>query len=210
MRCCGPEHGRIRPVRMSALRRGRPDDLPGVTGVVRLDHRTKDLTKRLKPGEIAVIDHMDLDRVSAEALVACAVAAVVNVRPSVSGRYPNLGPEILLDAGIPLVDDVGPELFNLVRDGERLRVDGPTIYRDSRTVGEVVAVGVLQDADTLGKLMSDAREGLSAQLEAFAANTMEFLKQERELLLDGVGVPEIRTHLEGRHVLIVVRGYDYK
>lgn len=195
-------------MRMPALRRRKPDDLPGVSGVVRLDHRTKNLTKRLKPGEIAVIDHLDLDRVSAEALVACQAGAVVNVRPSVSGRYPNLGPDIIVRAGIPLVDDVGPDLFSAVKEGERVRVDGTTLYREG--TGEAVGVGIRHDEESLAKLMSAAREGLSAQLEAFAANTMEFLKRERELLLDGVGVPEIRTDLDGRHVLIVVRGYDYK
>ncbi|WP_203434131.1 putative cytokinetic ring protein SteA [Jiangella asiatica] len=193
---------------MPALRRRKPDDLPGVSGVVRLDHRTKNLTKRLKPGEIAVIDHLDLDRVSAEALVACQAGAVVNVRPSVSGRYPNLGPDIVVRAGIPLIDDVGPDLFSALREGERVRVDGNTIYREGN--GEATGVGIRHDEETLSKLMGAAREGLSAQLEAFAANTMEFLKRERELLLDGVGVPDIRTDLDGRHVLIVVRGYDYK
>lgn len=195
-------------MRMPALRRRKPDDLPGVSGAVRLDHRTKNLTKRLRPGEIAVIDHLDLDRVSAEALVACQAGAVVNVRPSVSGRYPNLGPDIIVRAGIPLIDDVGPDLFSAVKEGERLRVDGTTLYREG--TGEAVGVGIRHDEESLAKLMSAAREGLSAQLEAFAANTMEFLKRERELLLDGVGVPEIRTDLDGRHVLIVVRGYDYK
>ncbi|SEE64316.1 Uncharacterized membrane-anchored protein [Jiangella alba] len=195
-------------MRMPALRRRKPDDLPGVSGVVRLDHRTKNLTKRLKAGEIAVIDHLDLDRVSAEALVACQAGAVVNVRPSVSGRYPNLGPDIIVRAGIPLVDDVGPDLFSAIKEGERVRVDGTTLYREG--TGEAVGVGIRHDEESLAKLMSAAREGLSAQLEAFAANTMEYLKRERELLLDGVGVPEIRTDLDGRHVLIVVRGYDYK
>ncbi|SDU66970.1 putative cytokinetic ring protein SteA [Jiangella alkaliphila] len=195
-------------MRMPALRRRKPDDLPGVSGVVRLDHRTKNLTKRLKPGEIAVIDHLDLDRVSAEALVACQAGAVVNVRPSVSGRYPNLGPDIIVRAGIPLIDDVGPDLFSAIKEGELGRVDGTTLYREG--TGEAVGVGIRHDEESLAKLMSAAREGLSAQLEAFAANTMEFLKRERELLLDGVGVPEIRTDLDGRHVLIVVRGYDYK
>jgi uncharacterized membrane-anchored protein len=195
-------------VRMPALRRRKPVDQPGVSGTVRLDHRTKNLTKRLKPGEIAVIDHLDLDRVSAEALVACQAGAVINVRPSVSGRYPNLGPDIIVRAGIPLIDDVGPDLFSAVKEGERARVDGTTLYRES--TGEAVGVGIRHDEESLAKLMSAAREGLSAQLEAFAANTMEFLKRERELLLDGVGVPEIRTDLDGRHALIVVRGYDYK
>jgi uncharacterized membrane-anchored protein len=195
---------------MSMLRRRRSDDLPGVNGTARLDHRTKNLTKRIKPGEIAVIDHLDLDRVSAEALVACEVGAVINVRPSVSGRYPNLGPDIIVAAGIPLIDDVGPDLFSDIRDGETVRVEGDTIFRGEQHGGKAVAHGFRHTEESLAKLMHDAREGLSAQLEAFAANTMEFLKRERELLLDGVGVPEVRTTFEGRHVLIVVRGYDYK
>lgn len=197
-------------MRIPALRRHRSADLPGVSGVVRLDHRTKNLTKRLKPGDIAVIDHLDLDRVSAEALVACQVAAVVNVRPSVSGRYPNLGPDIVVDAGIPLVDDAGTGVFSAVREGEMLRVDGHTVYRDTDDGSTVIAQGTLQTTETVAALMDTAREGLSAQLEAFAANTMEYLKRERELLIDGVGVPDIRTDFQGRHALIVVRGYDYK
>jgi uncharacterized membrane-anchored protein len=197
-------------VRIPALRRRRSADLPGVSGVVRVDRRTKNLTKRLKPGEIAIIDHVDLDRVSAEALVACGAGAVVNVRPSVSGRYPNLGPEILVEAGIPLVDAVGTELLTDVHEGERLRVDGSTIYRDSPVDSVPIAKGHLQTEASIAGLMEAARQGLSAQLEAFAANTMEYLKRERELLLDGVGVPDIETRIRDRHVLIVVRGYDYK
>lgn len=142
--------------------------------------------------------------------MACDAAAVINVRPSVSGRYPNLGPDIIIEAGIPLIDDVGPDLFNVVKEGEQLRVDGNTIYRVDDGEDKAISHGVEQTPESLGKLMSNAREGLSAQLEAFAANTMEYLKQERELLLDGVGVPDIRTEMDGRHALIVVRGYDYK
>ena len=197
-------------MRIPVLRRRRSPDLPGVSGVARVDRRTKNLTKRLKPGEIAIIDHMDLDRVSAEALVACGAGAVVNVRPSVSGRYPNLGPEILVEAGIPLVDSVGADLLSEVHEGERLRVDGSTIFRDGSTDSVPIGKGNLQTEESLTDLMDAARQGLSAQLEAFAANTMEYLKRERELLLDGVGVPDIETRIRGRHVLIVVRGYDYK
>jgi uncharacterized membrane-anchored protein len=197
-------------VRIPVLRRRRSLDLPGVSGVARVDRRTKNLTKRLKPGEIAIIDHVDLDRVSAEALVACGAGAVVNVGPSVSGRYPNLGPEILVEAGIPLVDSVGSDLLSEVHEGERLRVDGGTIYRDGSADSVPIGKGSLQTEDSIAGLMDAARQGLSAQLEAFAANTMEYLKRERELLLDGVGVPDIETRIRGRHVLIVVRGYDYK
>jgi uncharacterized membrane-anchored protein len=177
-----------------------------IAGAVRLDRRTKRLVGRLRPGDIAVIDHVDLDRVAADSLVALGVAAVLNAKPSVSGRYPNLGPEVLIQAGIPLVDDLGEELFDRLHEGEFARVDGDTVLCD----GEPVAQGRRQDAETVAKAMADAREGLSVQLEAFAANTMEYLRQERDLLLDGVGVPDVDTRIAGRHCLIVVRGYDYR
>ena len=193
-------------MKLPSLRRARPTELPGITGVVRLDRRTKNLTKRLKPGEIAVIDHVDLDRVSAEALVDCKVAAVVNVADSISGRYPNLGPEILVEAGIPLVDGVGREVFSILHEGERVRLNEGTLYRGE----EVVAKGLSQDSLTVAELMDEARSGLSTQLEAFTANTLEYLRRERDLLLDGVGVPMIHTPMDGKHVLIVVRGYDYR
>jgi uncharacterized membrane-anchored protein len=197
-------------VRIPVIRRRRSVDLPGVSGVARVDRRTKNLTKRLRRGEIAVIDHVDLDRVSAEALVACGAGAVVNVRPSVSGRYPNLGPEIIVEAGIPLVDSVGADLLTEIREGEFLRVEGNVVYRDTDSESVPVAEGQRQTTHTLAGLMEAAREGVSSQLEAFAANTMEYLRRERDLLLDGVGVPDINTSLRDRHVLIVVRGYDYK
>jgi uncharacterized membrane-anchored protein len=192
---------------VNLLRRGRASGrLPGVVGPARLDRRTKHLTRRIEAGAIAVIDHVDLDRVSADALVARRVAAVVNAATSTSGRYPNLGPEILLGAGIPLLDGVGEQVFGAVRDGELVRLDGDRLH-----VGErVVASGRLQDEESIGAAMAEARAGLASQLEAFAANTMEYLLKERDLLLDGVGFPDLRTDLEGRHALIVVRGYDYR
>ena len=179
---------------------------PGVVGTARVDQRTKNLTKRLRPGDVAVIDHRDIDKVSAEALVACRPAAVVNAAPSISGRYPNLGPEILVRAGIPLVDDVGPDVMTAVHEGEEVRLHEGCLHAGD----ELVAKGREQNAATITAAMEEARAGLAVQLEAFAANTMEYLRKERELLLDGVGVPEIRTPIDGRQVLIVVRGYHYK
>jgi len=193
-------------MRMGTLRRTRQPGLPGVVGVARVDRRTKNLTKRLRPGDIAIVDHVDIDRVSAETLVTAGVSAVVNVAPSISGRYPNLGPEILLAAGVPLVDGVGSDLLGAVREGDSIRVDEGDIYLDGRRV----AGGTLQTEESIAAAMAEARAGLAVQLEAFAANTMDFLRRERELLLDGVGVPDIRTDLDGRHVLVVVRGYNYR
>jgi uncharacterized membrane-anchored protein len=193
-------------MRLSTLRRTRLEEPGVIAGTVRLDRRTKRLVGRLRRGDIAVIDHIDIDRVAADSLVAAGAAAVVNAKPSISGRYPNLGPEVLITAGIPLIDDLGEEAFQRLREGDVVRIEGSTVYVGSEPIGK----GVAQDADSVSKAMADAREGLSVQLEAFAANTMEYLKQERDLLLDGVGVPDIQTQIARKHVLIVVRGYDYK
>ncbi|WP_222269493.1 putative cytokinetic ring protein SteA [Modestobacter marinus] len=194
-------------MRIGTLRRGRPSETePGITGTARLDRRTKNLTKRLRPGDVAVIDHVDVDRVSADSLVACKVAAVINAAPSTSGRYPNLGPGILVEAGIPLVDGVGKEVFTKLKEGTPVRVEGNQVFAGETLVAE----GVEQTTESVAEAMAEARAGLSVQLEAFAANTMEYMKRERALLLDGVGVPDVSTKIEGRHALVVVRGYDYK
>ncbi|WP_410814805.1 putative cytokinetic ring protein SteA [Micromonospora sp. 067-2] len=193
-------------MRLPTLRRNRTAEPGRVLGTARLDRRTKRLVGRLRPGDIAIIDHVDLDRVAADSLVAVGVAAVLNAKPSVSGRYPNLGPEVLIAAGIPLLDDLGEGVFEQIREGDQVRIEGNTVFAGD----EPVALGSLQDAESVAKAMADAREGLSVQLEAFAANTMDYLRQERDLLLDGVGVPDIETQIQGRHCLIVVRGYDYK
>ncbi|WP_432922530.1 putative cytokinetic ring protein SteA [Microbispora sp. CA-135349] len=197
---------KVPSLNVPGLRRRKVEGLPGVTAVARIDRRTKRLTKRLKPGEIAIIDHVDIDRVSGEALVACGVAAVINVAASISGRYPNLGPQILIDAGIPLIDNASPELFERIADGEVIRVHEGMVHLGEELVGK----GQPQTAESVEAAMTEARAGLAVQIEAFAANTMEYVRRERDLLIDGVGVPDIRTSLENRHALIVVRGYHYK
>jgi uncharacterized membrane-anchored protein len=187
-------------------RRARSKDLPGVAGTARLDARTKNLVKRLQPGDVAIIDHADLDRVAAETLIGRAVGGVVNAAQSISGRYPNIGPQLLVEAGIPLVDDVGSDVFQQVREGQQVRLDGETLY-----LGEaIVAKGTLQTAASVAEQMATAREGLSEQLKAFAANTMEYITRDSELLLiNGLRIPALRTRLDGRHALVVARGYHY-
>ena len=192
-------------MRLSLRQRRAAPEEPGLHGLVRVDPRTKNLTKRLRPGEIAVIDHLDIDRVSAEALAGCRPTAVLNAARSTSGRYPNLGPDILLAAGILLVDDLGPDVLALT-EGHRVRVLDGSVYDGERLVAE----GTVQDVASVAAAMEAARAGLAVQLESFAANTMDFLRRERELLLDGVGVPDVSTVIDGRQVLIVVRGYHYK
>lgn len=154
-----------------------------------------------------MIDHTDLDRVAAESLVERRPAAVLNAAPSVSGRYPNLGPGILIEAGIPLIDDLGPDIMRL-HDGQRVEIHGGAVSHMGKT--QVIAEGTLQSAESVDAAMEEAKAGLAVQLEAFAANTMEYMRGEWDLLLNGVGMPALRTQMSGKHVLVVVRGYSYK
>ncbi len=171
----------------------------------RLDRRTKNLTKRLRPGDIAIIDHADLDRVAADALVRCQVSAVVNAASSVTGRYPNQGPLMLVAAGIPLLDDVGPEVFDQVREGQQVRLDGEMLY-----AGDVVAAkGTRQTPESVAAAMAAAKEGLAEQLKAFVTNTFEYIERDPELLVEGIRIPPLRTTLAGKHALVVARGYHY-
>ena len=155
---------------------------------------------------MAVIDHEDLDRVAAEGLVARGAAAVVNASPSITGRYPNLGPLVLVQAGIPLVDGVGRLVLDKVREGEAIRVDGDRVVVGDRLVG----VGVRQTEASVVRAMDEARIGLAGQFDAFARNTLEYLQRERDLLFGGEGMPDLDHELAGRHVLVVVRGPNYR
>jgi uncharacterized membrane-anchored protein len=191
-------------MKLPTLRRARPARLPGVSGPARLDGRLDNLLKRLKPGDIAVLRHVDLDRTAAEAMVAAGVSAVVNAAPSTSGRYPNLGPGVLVSAGIPLVDGAGMGVFGRVSDGDLVRLDGPALFRGDLQV----AFGVEQTASSIDEATAAARANLVTQLEAFTADTIEHLRRNHDLLLESVGVPDIETQVAGRHVLIAVRGAE--
>ncbi len=184
-------------------RRRQVEEGAGTTGPVRLGRDTARLLTRLEPGDIAVVDHLDLDAASAHALVACGVAAVVNAAPSTSGRYPNLGPGVLVDAGIPLLDAVGEDIFLTLTDGRAARLDGTGLW-----VGdERVAAGARQDSGSVAAAADLARAGLAAQLADLATNATGFLLDERDLLLEGVGIPRLRTDIRGRHVLVVSCAY---
>ncbi|HEX4833264.1 MAG TPA: putative cytokinetic ring protein SteA [Trebonia sp.] len=193
-------------MRFPQVRRGRAEEPPGIVATVRIDVKTKSLVKRLLPGEIAVIDHPDLDRVSADELIACKVAAVVNVSRSITGRYPNLGPQLLVDAGIPLVDDVGRDVLAKLAEGALARLDGDTLY----VADQVIAKGVRQTPGTISLALSEAEMGVGIQVDAFTANTMEFLRRERDLLSNGITVPDLHTRMRDKHVLVIARGYRYR
>jgi uncharacterized membrane-anchored protein len=172
----------------------------------RVDRRTKNLLRRIQPGEIAVIDHEDLDRVAAEGLVERGVSAVVNAGRSITGRYPNLGPLILVEHGIVLIDRVGKLLLSKVAEGDQVRIEGDRIF-----VGdELAGVGIRQTPESVTEAMDMARHRLAEQFESFAKNTLEFMARERDLLFGGSGIPALDRDMTGRHVLVVVRGYNFK
>ncbi len=176
------------------------------TATARVDERTKRLVKRAQPGDILVIDHADLDRVAAETIVEAQVGGVINASPSVSGRYPNLGPLLVCAAGIPLVDGVGPEVMEVVREGQQVTISGGDVLVD----GVLVARGVRQSMQLLEDRIETARQSMGDELERFAENTLSYLSTERHLLLDEPDIPVIDLEMKDRHVLIVVRGPEYK
>ncbi len=197
---------KVPSVKIPLVGRERADEPPGIVAVARVDRRTKNITKRLNPGELAIIDHADLDRVSAEELINRKVVAVVNCSRSITGRYPNLGPQLLLDAGIPVVDDCGTDVLARVPDGSAVRLDEETLYLGD----QVVAKGTPLTRESVAVSMADAKSMVSVQIEAFAANTLEFLRREHDMLTEGIPVPEMDTEMTARHVLVVVRGYHYR
>ncbi|MCR6033792.1 hypothetical protein GGQ22_20515 [Nocardioides sp. zg-579] len=183
--------------------------LPGVTGTARVERRTRALLPRLRPGDIAVLDHSALDRATAQRLVDAGVAAVVNASPMVSGRYPNLGPEVLLAAGVPMLDGIGSTALAAVPDGGAVRLDAGTLLEDGDAEGaRVLASGRPVDAEVLAEELTRARQGLVTQLETFTHNSAAFLRSEQDLLLNGVGVPRPATPIAGRTVVVVADGPD--
>jgi len=176
-----------------------------VTGVARVDRRTGDLLRRVSQGDIVVLDQLDLDRSTADALVRAAVGGVVNASPSISGRFPNLGPEVLVGAGIPLIDGVGQDALREIKEGSKLRLHDGTVFVGEREVAQ----GTRQTKESVADQMVEAKAGMSAQLEAFSANTMEFLRRERTMILEGIGVPQLTTIMKDRQVLVVAPGHEH-
>lgn len=177
-----------------------------IKGIAKVDHKTKNLVKRLNAGDIAVIDHEDIDEVAAMGLVAAKVRAVVNAAKSITGRYPNPGPDILARANIPIVDHAGEQVMRL-RENSEISITGDgRIFCD----GRLIARGEMLTMEKIEKIMKLARMNMENSLDKFIDNTLEYAKKEKYLIMGGVEIPQIRTDIKGKHVLIVVRGSNYK
>lgn len=176
-----------------------------ITGPARVEPTVVALTRRLRKGDVAVVDVMDLDQRSAEALASVQPAAVVNASTSISGRYPAGGPRVLLDAGIPLIDAAGPAVLD-IKDGASVTVTGGAVSAD----GTQVATGTVLDADGIVDALTGAADGMRIQLQMFTANAMELVMHEGDVLLEGQGLPHTGIDLTGRHVVVVAPGYRHR
>jgi len=173
---------------------------------VKVGKKTKDLVKALEPNEIAIIDHQDLDEVAALSLLAARIKGVVNASPSISGRYPNPGPQILLSRGIHILDDVGKEIMEILHDGDYISILGNNIYRN----GQLLAGGKMLTLELVEEKMKQASANLDQELDKFIANTLEYAAKEKSLILGKLEMPKLDTDLNGKHVLVVVRGKNYQ
>ena len=193
---------RIAPMSVTTTISGllsRNTSRPGVIGTARVDRDIDRLLRRVCPGDIVVLDVLDLDRITADALVDAEIAAVVNASTSVSGRYPNLGPEVLVANGVTLIDETGPEVFKKIRDGAKVRLYNGGVYSGDRRLIR----GTERTDQQIADLMQEAKTGLVAHLEAFAGNAIEFIRSESPLLIDGIGIPDVDVELRRRHVVVV-------
>lgn len=176
-----------------------------IKGIVKVDKRTKNLVKRIKPYEIAVIDHEDIDEVSAQGLISARVRMVINAGRSISGKYPNPGPLALVQAGIVLVDDCGSTVMELC-DDEEVWVEDGAIYRGD----EQIAEGKVLEPDHIKHLMKESEKNYALEMEKFIYNTLDYAKKEIDIIVKEIQMPVLKTNFQGRHTLIVVRGHDYK
>ncbi|MDD5448371.1 MAG: putative cytokinetic ring protein SteA [Actinomycetota bacterium] len=177
-----------------------------IEGKARLDRKTKNLVKRLKPGEIAIIDHRDIDRVSASSIIERNPIAVINASSFITGTYPNIGPLMMLASQIKLIEEVGEDIFDRVHEGDVLKIAGPDIYMDQ----EKIASGMELCQEEAKRRIEESRKNMGKRLEDFARNTLELLDKEKEILLEEIALPDIKTDFSGRHALVVVRGHGYK
>jgi uncharacterized membrane-anchored protein len=182
-----------------------PVGMGSFKGHARLGKRTKSLVKRLKNGDIPIINHRDLDRVTAEMLLEKKVRVVVNAESFSTGRYPNLGPLYLVRQGVVLIE-AEPAVFEKIREGEEIEIANGDILRE----GKVVVKGHRLSGKEVEERLKKARRMVGAELKKFAQNTLSYLAQETDLFFGEIQYPSLKTSFVGKHALVVVRGYDYK
>lgn len=175
-------------------------------GYVSIDKRTKDLAKRIKQNEIAVINHKDLDEVAANSLVSAKIKAVINVADSISGKYPNKGPSILALNNIYILDSE-KDIMDVLKEHDCIEVDeSGNIYKEDTLISK----GKILDENVINSLIKLSYDNISNELDSFIDNTIEYARKEKGMILGDLKIPELKTNFDDKHVLIVVRGQNYK
>ncbi len=175
-------------------------------GKARIDERTKNLVKRLKRNDIAIINHDDIDEVAANSIIDIRPQIVINADVSITGKYPAKGVYKILKAGIPVLDEVGQDIFNNVKENALLEIKDNQIYQGSKLIAE----GKILTLDDVREKLKEAHNNIQEQLDDFVENTLEYAKKEKDILLGNIEVPSVNTYMLNRHALIVVRGSSYK
>lgn len=172
----------------------------------KIDKVTKNLTKRLEPGDVAIIDHNDLDEVAATSLVEKKIVAVINCGKYITGKYPNLGPGILAEAKIPIFEVNKGDIFASIAEGNIIEIVDKQIFVENKLIGEVSLLSPVE----INSLLMLAEENIETELEKFIENTLLYANKEKDFILGNLKMPEITTDIEGKHVLVVVRGQNYR
>ncbi|MCR1898031.1 putative cytokinetic ring protein SteA [Irregularibacter muris] len=175
-------------------------------GIARVDKKTKDLAKRIRPGEIAIIKHRDIDEVAAESLVNAKVKLVINLDKSISGKYPNLGPKTLIGSNIAIIDEASKDLMEKINEGEEVEVIENKIFKSGELIGE----GRWLTKEDVQQQTEEAKKNIAHELDKFIENTLEYAKKEKDIILNGISIPNMKTQIKDRHVVVVVRGQNYK
>ncbi len=177
-----------------------------IKGTLKKDKRTKNLVNRLKPGDIALIAHKDLDEVAALSLAEKKVSCIINIDETISGRYPNQGPSILLEANIPMFETANSKIFNLIKEGETIEIIDNSIVHKGENIGDCE----LLDENRVKQLLQISYENIEIELESFIENTLEYAKKEKGLVTGKIPIPKTKTSFKNKHALVVIRGKDYK
>lgn len=177
-----------------------------IRGIVRLDKKTKNLCFRLQSGEIAIIEHPDLDEVAAETLLKCKVEAVINTASFITGHYPNKGPELLANERVPLIELPDDKIFSLINDGEVVEIRKGDLYLQ----GNKILEGSILTKENIAKKIKSANENISFLLDDFLQNTLEYALREKDFILENIKIPALSTEIKGKQVLVVVRGRNYR
>lgn len=176
-----------------------------IKGIARSGKRTKELVKKLQAHEIAIIDHEDIDELAAQSLVKAKVKAVINASPSITGKYPHRGPSVLIESGIPVLEQVGADVFAKINDGMEIQIKGQEIFSDHQLLGQ----GKVLNMKIIAEKVRQAEKNYHIQLGKFINNTLEYAAKEIKLVDQKLDIPDLGLDFHGRHTLIVVRGKDY-